>query len=59
MGEGEVGVWGETGIFHEIAPDLKEYFNRLRDIAGSPAKESDEYELPQWEDRWADEGFAV
>jgi hypothetical protein len=50
---------GEAGIFHEIAPELKEYFNGLRDIAGSPAKNSDGYELPPWEDRWADEGFAV
>jgi hypothetical protein len=31
----------------------------LRDISESPAKESDGYELPPWEDRWADEGFAV
>lgn len=50
---------GETTSFHEIAPDFKDYFNELRYIAGRPARESDAYELPLFEDSWPQEGFAV
>jgi hypothetical protein len=50
---------GPTALFHEIKPDFKEYFNFLRDLAGPPADESDAYELPAWEDRWAEQAFEV
>lgn len=50
---------GETSLFHEIAPDFKEYFNELRYISGRPAKESNAYDLPLFEESWPEEGFAV
>lgn len=50
---------GPTALFHEIKPDFKEYFDFLRDLAGPPAKDSDAYELPAWEDRWAEQVFEV
>lgn len=31
----------------------------MRDISGKLGVGSGEYELPHWEDRWADDGFAV
>jgi hypothetical protein len=49
----------DTGFFHEITPNFKEYFNALRDISGPQAKYSDAYELPAYENKWADEGVAV
>lgn len=50
---------GTTTLFHEIAPDFKDYFEGLRSIAGPPAKESAGYELPPYEDNWPDLGLAV
>ncbi|RDW70983.1 putative dimethylaniline monooxygenase [Coleophoma cylindrospora] len=50
---------GPSTLFHEIAPDFKDYFNLIRDLAGPPAEESDAYKLPAWQDSWPEEGFAV
>ncbi|KAB8079141.1 hypothetical protein BDV29DRAFT_152008 [Aspergillus leporis] len=50
---------GPNSIFHEIKPDFKEYFDFLRDLAGPPALGTSAYELPPWEDRWAELGFGV
>lgn len=50
---------GPTNNFHEIKPDLAEYFIWLRDLAGKPAEGSAGYELPAWEDKWGELGFAV
>lgn len=50
---------GPTALFHEIAPDFKDYFEGLRRIAGSPAKGTEGYELPAYEDRWVDYGLAI
>ncbi|OOQ89308.1 putative dimethylaniline monooxygenase [Penicillium brasilianum] len=50
---------GPTALFHEIKPDFKEYFDFLHDLAGPPAENSDAYELPVWEDRWAEQAFEV
>ncbi|KAF4635625.1 hypothetical protein G7Y89_g2462 [Cudoniella acicularis] len=38
---------------------LPKYFNFLRDLAGKPASGTKAYELPAWEDKWAELGFAV
>lgn len=48
-----------TADFHAIRPDFKGYFEFLRDLAGSPAAGSDGYELPPWDDKWADLAFAI
>lgn len=50
---------GPTHIFHTIAPDFEEYFNTLKAIAGPPAKGTEAYELPKWENDWAKKGFRV
>lgn len=50
---------GNTNRFHEIRPDFAEYFNWLRDFAGPPAKGTDAYELPEWDDEWAALGFEI
>jgi hypothetical protein len=50
---------GPTNNFHEIKPDFAEYFNWLRDFAGSPAKGTKGYKLPAWEEKWGELGFAV
>ncbi|KAB8236264.1 uncharacterized protein BDW43DRAFT_323986 [Aspergillus alliaceus] len=50
---------GPSSLFHEIKPDFKEYFDFLRDLAGPPAPETSAYELPPWEDEWAEQGFGV
>lgn len=50
---------GPSALFHEIAPDFKEYFECLRAIAGPPAKDTSAYELPPYGEDWADIGTAV
>ena len=50
---------GPSSLFHEIAPDFRDYYDSLRAIAGSPQIGTDGYELPPYEDRWVDLGFAV
>lgn len=50
---------GPTNNFHEIKPDLEEYFTWLRNLAGKPAEGTKGYELDPWEDRWGELGFAV
>lgn len=50
---------GPGVAFHEVKPDFKEYFNFFADLAGPAAPESDAYELPQWDDKWAELGFSV
>ncbi|KAH9208303.1 putative dimethylaniline monooxygenase [Leptodontidium sp. 2 PMI_412] len=50
---------GPTALFHEIAPDFKEYFEGLRAIAGFPAEGSDGYELPPYKDEWVDYGLVI
>jgi hypothetical protein len=50
---------GPTNNFHEIKPDFAEYFNWLRDFSGRPAAGTTAYELPAWEDKWGELGFAV
>ncbi|RFU35025.1 hypothetical protein B7463_g1286, partial [Scytalidium lignicola] len=50
---------GPTNKFHEIKPDLAEYFNWLRDFAGPPAEGTEAYELPKWQDEWGVLGFKI
>ena len=50
---------GHTALFHEIKPDFKEYFDFLTNLAGPPAPGTDGYELPPWEDRWAEQAFEI
>jgi thioredoxin reductase len=50
---------GHTALFHEIKPDFEEYFDFLTNLAGPPAPGTDGYELPPWEDRWAEQAFEV
>ena len=50
---------GPTSLFHEIKPDFKEYFDFLRDLAGPPTPGTSAYELPPWDDKWAELGFGV
>lgn len=50
---------GPTNNFHEIKPDLEEYFTWLRDLAGKPADGTKGYELPAWEEKWGEQGFRV
>lgn len=50
---------GSSAIFHEIKPDLEEYFNHLRDLAGPPAEGTTAYGLPLFEDKWIDQGFEI
>jgi hypothetical protein len=45
--------------FHELRLEWPEYYGFLRDLAGPPAAGSSAYELPPWEDRWAELGFSV
>ena len=46
-------------MFHEIAPDFKEYFNTLRNLAGRLVGNSRGYGLPLFEDEWTIERFSV
>ncbi|KAL4889705.1 hypothetical protein BDV59DRAFT_210131 [Aspergillus ambiguus] len=50
---------GPSTIFHEIKPDFGDYFNSLRDIAGPPAQGTAAYELPEFEEKWAEQGFEI
>ncbi|EXJ85178.1 hypothetical protein A1O3_05853 [Capronia epimyces CBS 606.96] len=50
---------GDSVRFHEILPDFEQYWNRLRDIAGKPAPESDSYELPAWRQEWVDLALGI
>ncbi|CAK7228849.1 hypothetical protein SCUCBS95973_007020 [Sporothrix curviconia] len=50
---------GASSNFHEIAPDLGAYYNWLADFAGKPAKGTDAYELPQWQEAWGEHGFSI
>lgn len=50
---------GGTALFHEIKPDFKEYFDFLRDLAGPAVKGTTAYELPAYEDKFAELGFAI
>lgn len=50
---------GPTDLFHEIKPDFSDYFAFLRDLAGPPAPGSGGYELPPWDDRWAEQAFEI
>ncbi len=50
---------GYSNNFHEIKPDFAEYFDFLREFAGKPAEGTKGYELPAWDDKWAELGFAV
>ncbi|KAL1879053.1 hypothetical protein Plec18167_004350 [Paecilomyces lecythidis] len=50
---------GPSTNFHEVKPDFKEYFDFLVGLAGPPAPESEAYELPPWDDKWAELAFAV
>ncbi|CAG8933607.1 unnamed protein product [Penicillium salamii] len=50
---------GPTALFHEIKPDFSEYFAFLTELAGPPASGTDGYELPPWEDRWAEQAFEI
>lgn len=50
---------GPTTEFHGIVPDLKEYFNGLRDFAGEPAEGTEGYRLPDFQDVWAEQGIEI
>jgi thioredoxin reductase len=50
---------GPTDLFHEIKPDFEAYFTFLRDLAGPPAPGSNGYELPPWDDKWAEQAFEI
>lgn len=50
---------GPSSVFHEIKPDLKEYFNYLREFAGPAAPDSTAYELPEFDDKWPELGFSI
>ncbi|CAP99758.1 Thiol-specific monooxygenase [Penicillium chrysogenum] len=50
---------GHTALFHEVKPDIKEYFDFLTDLAGNPAPGTGGYPLPPWDDRWAEQGFEI
>lgn len=50
---------GNSAVFHEIKPDFAEYFNFLADLAGPAAPESNAYTLPQFDEKWADQGFKI
>lgn len=50
---------GSNNLFHEIKPDFGEYFQWLKEFAGPAAEGSDAYELPDWQDVWAAQGFKV
>ncbi|KAL2415833.1 Thiol-specific monooxygenase [Exophiala dermatitidis] len=50
---------GDSILFHEIVPDFEQYWNKLREIAGKPAPDSDGYELPAWRQEWADTALAI
>lgn len=50
---------GPSALFHEIKPDFKEYFDFLRDLAGPPAPGTDAYDLPPWDDKWAELAFGI
>ena len=45
--------------FHEIKPDFKEYYDFARELAGPPAPGTNGYELPPWDDRWAEQAFEI
>ena len=40
--------------YYSIAPDFKEFFGFLRDIAGPPAPGTTGLELPVFDERWLD-----
>ncbi|PLB37864.1 putative dimethylaniline monooxygenase [Aspergillus candidus] len=50
---------GPTTDFHTLRPDFKEYFDFLRDLAGPPAAGTDGYELPSWDDKWAEWAWEI
>ena len=50
---------GATNSFHEIKPDFEEYFNYLRTMAGQSAEGTKGYELPAWDEKWAELGPAI
>lgn len=50
---------GPSTNFHEIKNEWKEYFDFLVDLAGPPAPGTDSYELPRWDNQWAEVGFQV
>ncbi|OQV10112.1 hypothetical protein CLAIMM_14156 [Cladophialophora immunda] len=45
--------------FHEIKGDWSEYYGFLCDLAGPPAVNTSAYELPPWDEKWAELGFEV
>ncbi|KAJ9602108.1 hypothetical protein H2200_013468 [Cladophialophora chaetospira] len=45
--------------FHELRLEWPKYYAFLRDLAGPPAITSSGYELPPWDDKWAELGFSV
>lgn len=50
---------GPTSLFHEVKPDFKEYFDFLTAFAGPPSPNSKGYELPPWDDKWAEQAFEI
>jgi thioredoxin reductase len=50
---------GHTALFHEVKPDFEEYFGFLTNLAGLPASGTDGYELPPWDDQWAEQAFEI
>lgn len=57
--EDRIRYKGSNNTFHEIKPDLAEYFTWLKDFAGPAAEGTEAYELPAWEDDWAAKGFKI
>ncbi|KIW12674.1 hypothetical protein PV08_09952 [Exophiala spinifera] len=45
--------------FHELRLEWPEYYGFLVDLAGPAAAGSFGYELPPWQDKWAELGFSV
>lgn len=50
---------GPTELFHEIRPDFAEYYDWLRDFAGSPAEGTQGYVLPRFSRDWIDSDVEV
>lgn len=50
---------GNSQHFHEIRPDLAEYYDWLRRFAGPPCRESMAYDLPPFEADWAEDDLKV
>ncbi|EXJ83956.1 hypothetical protein A1O3_04623 [Capronia epimyces CBS 606.96] len=57
--EDRIRYKGSNNRFHEIKPDLGEYFNGLKQFAGPPAAGTDAYDLPAFQDDWAEKGFEI